>query len=145
MTYAERLGALDLAQGTELVQGNFQPAIAERRDQRLEVVVVHLEGEMNVLASLASLEPDLRLPQSDPRNSREHPDRVAVRPPLHDGQAELVDVEPLRPLQLGDLEHQLGHAGDGRPLCTLTTHAVRSLRTPKQEEAPSWSTALLGF
>ena len=43
----------------------------------------------------------------------EHPDRVPVRPPLDHRQAELVDVEPLRPLQLGDLEHELGHAGDG--------------------------------
>jgi hypothetical protein len=100
-------GALDLAQAAEAVKGNVESPPLEPFHQDIEVVVFHLEREVHVLATLAALEPDLRFPEADPRIAREHPDGVAVRPPLHHREAELVGVESLRSLQVGDLEDEL--------------------------------------
>jgi hypothetical protein len=103
------------------VQANVEPALTKSFDQRLEVLVRHVHCKVDVAASLASFQPDLRLPQPDSCPlPRKHPDRVSMRPALDHRQPELIRIEAFGALELGYLEHELGHAGDGR---ALGTHA----------------------
>ena len=71
-------------------------------------------------------EPDLRAPEADARAlAGHHPDRLAVRPALHDRQPEHAGVERLGRLEVHHLEHQLAHSGDGMPIRSVHPLVVR--------------------
>ena len=103
-----------VGQRPELVHRDLVAVPPHRVHANVEVLLAELHREVNVLASPAALEADLRLPEADAGPAREHPHGVTVRPALDHREAERLGVETLRAIEVGDLEHQLRYAVDCR-------------------------------
>src|SRR5262245_51711076 len=97
-----------------------QPKLLEPRDQPAETALVNLEGVVDVDATAAVGDPDLRLPKADPGPTGQDPGAV-VRARVQ-RQPEATGVEVDRPLEVEDLEDDLVDARDGK----ARTHGSKS-------------------
>src|SRR5207302_2673065 len=99
---------------------------AQPGDGGVERVLRDLEGKVDVLAAAAARDADLRPPEADARAvAGHHPDRLPLRPPLHDRQPENAVVETLGGCEILDFEHELAHARDGDGHAASSTRRAR--------------------
>jgi hypothetical protein len=85
------------------VDGRLLTGGAKRGHTGVEGFLGDPQREVDVVAAATSFEADLGLPEPDARGAGQHPEGIAVRPPLDYRKVQRVRVETLRSLEVGDL------------------------------------------
>jgi hypothetical protein len=111
------VGDVDRAVGAELHRALD---LGAQRPQPLEDHVERFardpEGEVDMRTPASSREPDLRRPQAEPRRIADQVPVASLSTLAVEGLLEPEDlaIEVARPIEVGDLQHELGDAADWR-------------------------------